>query len=213
MKRFILFSLIAVLIFASTSALAANIDRDTKVAIKVDWLTFTDDLLADTGSNEALYVALDMRSPLTENFDIGMEIGYIKFAGDITGPKEISGKSGNFIGTWENNIRYIPIEVNLSYSRDFDSFVYTLGAGISGNFVDLDVDVIDTSGVPFTFRDDESAWLLGAQIFVDLSFEGESYFFGIDGKYQFVEEQDFFNKWLEINFSNFRTGIHIGKHF
>jgi hypothetical protein len=212
MKRFILFSLVAILVFASTSALAANFNRDAKVAIKVDWLTFTDDLLEDTDSDEALYVAIDMRSPLTEFLDIGMEIGYTNFSGDIVGPKAISGKTTNFVGTWENDINYIPIEVNLSYSRNFGSLVYTLGAGLSGNYVTMDINVNDTAA-PFTLVDEESAWLKGAQAFIDLSYDGESYFFGLDGKYQVVEDQDFFNQWLEVNFSNFRTGIHIGKHF
>ncbi|MBE9531673.1 MAG: hypothetical protein IME98_02580 [Proteobacteria bacterium] len=212
MKRTILFSLFAVLIFASTSVMAANTSRDSRIALKVDWLTFTDDLLEDTDSDETYYVAIDMRSPLTDYLDIGMEIGYVNFKGDITGPKPISGKSGNFIGTWENNIKFIPVEVNLSYSRHFGNLVYTLGAGVSGSFVNYEVDVNDT-GTPFTLVDEESAWLKGAQAFFALGYDGDSYFFGVDGKYQALEEQEFFNQWLEVNFSNWRTGIHIGKRF
>jgi hypothetical protein len=213
MKRLSLFLLVAAVIFASTSVMAANSQRDSKVALKVDWLTFTDDLLEDTDSDETPYIAVEMRSPLTEDLDIGIEIGYVNLSGDITGPKPVSGKTNNFIGTWENQIKYIPIELNLSYSRYFGSLVYTLGAGVSGTFVDYDIEVNDTSGAPFTLLDNEDAWLKGAQAFFDLSYEGESYFFGIDAKYQVVEEQDFFNKWLEVNFSNWRAGLHIGKLF
>ena len=217
MKRVILFSLVAVLIFASTSALAASTSRHSKAVInkaslKLDWLTFTDDLLEDTDSSEALYIAIEMRSPVTPLFDIGMEVGYTKFSGDIVGPKSISGKSTNFIGTWENTITYVPIEFNLSYSRYFGNLVYMMGSGISGNYVNLEADVNDTV-TPFTFSDEDSAWLLGAQVFFDLSYEGETYFFGIDAKYQVVEETDFFNQWLDVNFSNLRAGIHIGTYY
>ncbi len=212
MKRFLLFSLVAVFILASTTALAASPDIRAKGALKVDWLTFTDNLLEDTDSDETLYIAIEMRSPVTDYLDIGMELGYANFSGDITGPKEISGKSGNFIGTWKNTILYIPIEVNLSYSRDLGSLAYTLGVGLSGTFVNYDIDVNDT-GTPFAISGDENVWLKGAQAFFDLSYNGESYFFGIDGKYQVVEEQEFFNQWLEINFSNWRTGLHVGAYF
>jgi hypothetical protein len=188
MKRLSLFLLVAAIIFASTTVMAANSQGDAKIALKVDWLTFTDDLLEDTDSDETPYIAIDMRSRLTDDFDIGLEVGYAKVSGDITGPKPISGKTTNFIGTWENEIKYIPVELNISYSRYFGSLVYTLGAGVSGTFVDYEIDVDDTSGAPFTLVDDESVWLKGAQAFFDLSYEGESYFFGVDAKYQVVEE-------------------------
>ncbi len=212
MRRFLLFSLVAVFILASTTALAAGPDKRAKGALKVEWLIFTDDLLEDTDSDQALYYAIDMRSPVTDYFDIGIEIGYSSFSGDITGPTQISGKATSFIGTWENTILYIPVEINLSYSRSFGSLVYTLGGGLSGTFVNLEVDVNDL-GTPFALAGEEDNWLKGAQAFFDLSYNGESFFFGIDGKYQVVEEQDFFNNWLEINFSNFRAGLHVGSYF
>lgn len=209
MKRFILLSLIAVLIFASTSALAANINRDTNIAIKVNQLTFTDAFLEDTDSDQGVYYAIDMRSPLTEFLDIGMEIGYFNHSGDIVGPQAISGNGSVFNGTWDTTIKYIPVEVNLSYSRYFGSLVYTLGAGVSGNYVSMDIDVTGD----YSIVDNDSAWLLGAQTNIDLSYEGESWVFGIDGKLQVVKEREFFNNWLDINFSNWRVGIHVGKHF
>lgn len=213
MKRFLLFSLIAVFILMmSTTALAAEVDKRAKGTLKVDWLTFTDDFLDDTDSKEALYVGLDMRSPLTDYYDIGMEIGYVSFTRDITGPAQISGRPGTFTGTWENDLLFIPVEVYISYSRDFGNLVYTLGAGFSGTFVKYGVDVNDL-GVPFTYVDEESGWLKGAQAFFDLSYNGEVFFFGIDGKYHVVEGQEYFNKWLDINFSNFRTGLHVGSYF
>lgn len=212
MKRFLLFSLVAVFILMSTSALAAGLDKRAKGSIKVDWLTFTDDLLEDTDSDEAIYVGLEMRSPVSDYFDIGMEIGYVGFTRDITGPTEISGRPGTFTGTWENTIMYIPIEVNVSYTRNLGSLAYTLGGGLSGTFVNLEVDINDI-GIPFTLAGEENNWLIGAQAFFDLSFNGETFFFGIDGKYQVVEEEDFFNNWLQINFSNWRTGLHVGAYF
>ncbi|MEE9543707.1 MAG: hypothetical protein V3V95_07985 [Thermodesulfobacteriota bacterium] len=213
MKRFLLFSLVAVFVLISTSAMAYDPYKlGGKASFKAGWLLFTDDFLEDTDSDQALYLAVEAKSRLTDYLDVGMEIGYTQFKGDIVGPKEISGKGSNFLGTIENEITYVPIELNISHTKDFGTLAYTLGVGVSLNYINWDINVNDT-GTPFTLVDEEDNWVAGAQAYFGFAFEGEEYFVGLDGKYQYVQEQNFFNDWLEINFNNWRTSIQVGRFF
>lgn len=214
MKRFFLFSLVVVFLLAPTSAMAVEPDNLGRASFKAGWLTFTDDFLEDTESDGALYIAIEARSRLTDYLDVGMELGYARLEGDIGDPggRDVSGIPTPFIGGIENEITYIPIEVNLSHTKDLGILAYTLGAGYSLNYINWDIRFNDT-GNSFLLLDEEDQWAHGYQAFFDFSFESEGYFAGFDGKYQYVDETDFFNDLLEVNLHNWRTNIQIGRFF
>lgn len=216
MKRFFLFSLVVLFVLISTSAMAVGTDRPGKMTFKAGWLLFTDEFLIDTESDEAPYVAIEAKSRLTDNLDIGMEIGYVKFEGDNYGwpdiGMDVSGQTSPFYGVIVNKIRYIPIEFNLSHTNDIGPLVYTLGMGFSINHINWDIRVNDEDTL-FTLLSEEDQWTNGIQVFFDFSYKVKEYFAGFEGKYQYVEDTDFFDDWVKVNFHNWRTNLLIGRNF
>jgi hypothetical protein len=113
MKRLFLFSLIVAFIIAPTAVYAAE-----KVplgignlAVKVDYINFTDNLEDDDG----LYIGLEGYGKIIPNLYLGAEVGY-------TNP--------DFEDTY-----FVPIELNLKYAvKDTPNFVIDLGAGASYNY-------------------------------------------------------------------------------
>jgi hypothetical protein len=200
MKRLCLFSLIFIFVLASTIVYAEERPPLEKaplgignVALKLDYIGFSDNNLEDLGIDDTFYVGLEGYARIYPNLYLGGEVGYANPDGN--------GKiDGNEVKT---DVTFIPIELNLKYAAlSYPNFVVGFGAGVSYNYVEADV-----SGNGIKSGDD---WLFGGQFFADLNYTvGSNLFFGVDAKYQLTDD---FEDW-NANFSNFRIGGHIGIRF
>ena len=92
--------------------------------------------------------------------------------------------------------------------RSFSSWVFGIGAGVSYNYMKIDVDIDENSG-------DADDWLLGGQVFADLTYKIGAWFFGVNGKYQFTEDIEVGDDDTETdsNANNWRAGVHVGIMF
>ena len=200
MKRLCLFSLIFIFVLASTIVYAEEKPPLEKaplgignVALKLDYISFSDDKLKDFGVDDAFYVGLEGYASIYPNLYLGAEVGYANPDSNI----EIDGNDAR------TEVTFIPVEINLKYAvQAYPNFVVGLGAGVSYNYVETDV-----SGNGLKSGDD---WLIGGQFFADLNYTiGNNLFLGVDAKYQLTDD---FEDW-DTNFSNFRIGGHIGIRF
>jgi hypothetical protein len=161
------------------------------LALKVDYISFTEDDLEDLDVDSGLYLGLEGFGEVTPNLYLGLEVGYAFV------------QSGDFfdVDLFDNkldvDLTYVPVEVNLKYAAEVSpQFVIDFGAGVSYNYAKIDVE----------HYGDEDEWLFGGQCFVDLNYTFDAFFLGINGKYQLTEEGDDF----DVSFDNWRVGGQIG---
>jgi hypothetical protein len=191
MKKFILLCLIGAFVMTSTvlSAQEKVPLGAGNVALKVDYIAFTEDDLEDADSG--LYLGLEGMGEVTPNLYLGFELGY---AVNIQGEVEFLDRKRDV------DLTYMPVELNLKYAPEVSPhFLLGVGAGISYNYAKIDV---ENGG-------DLDDGLFGGQFFVDLNYTFDRFFFGVNGKYQITEEGDN----LEVSFDNWRIGGQIGGFF
>jgi hypothetical protein len=165
------------------------------LALKVDYIAFTEDDLEDADVDSGLYLGIEGFGEVTPNLYLGLEVGY---AVNMEGEFDIE----FFAEEPDVDLTYIPVEVNLKYAAELSPhFIIDVGAGVSYNYAEIEV----SNGV----SDSEDEWLLGGQFFVDLNYTFDTFFLGINGKYQITEEGDD----LEVSFDNWRIGGQIGFFF
>jgi hypothetical protein len=191
MKKLFLISVGIAFVMASATVQAEVVAPLGKgnFALKFDYIVFTDGFFDNPGpEDDGLYIGLEGYGQITSNLYVGGEIGQ---AANIT-----------IVG---EDINFVPIEVNIKYARDLArNLVVDFGAGLSYSYVELRT-VSFFRPVPVE-RDD---WLFGGQIFTDLSYKINWFYFGVHAKYQIT--QSFKDEGLDL--SNFRLGAHIGVIF
>jgi len=191
MKKVMLLCLIGV--FLMTSAVVSAQEKAPlgvgNLALKVDYIDFTEDDLEDADVDSGLYLGIEGFGEITPNLYLGLEVGYaVNIEGEIDFFDE------------DVDLTYIPVEVNLKYAAELSPhFIIDFGAGVSYNYAEID----------FETYDDEDEWLFGGQFFVDLNYTFDAFFLGINGKYQLTEEGDD----LDVSFDNWRIGGQIGFFF
>jgi opacity protein-like surface antigen len=194
MKKLILACLVGVFVMASAVAYGAERAPlgDGNLAIKVDYLEFTDDDLDDTDLDSGAYVALEGFFEVIQNLYLGGEVGYVKTEDTVN---DIFGVDVDL------DLTYVPVELNLKYAIELaPQFVFDLGGGISYNYAKVEASAWGVS-------EDDDEWLFGGQFFVDLDYTLNSVFFGINAKYQMTEE------WDGTPFDNWRIGGQVGIMF
>jgi hypothetical protein len=196
MKKIMLLCLIGAFLMTSTvvSAQEKAPLGVGNLALKVDYIAFTEDDLEDLDVDSGLYLGIEGYGEITPNLYLGLEVGYA-FC-----------QSGDFIDLdlfdtkLDVDLTYVPVEVNLKYAAELSpQFIIDVGAGVSYNYAKIDVE----------HYGDEDEWLFGGQFFVDLNYTFDAFFLGINAKYQLTEEGDD----LETNFDNWRIGGQIGFFF
>lgn len=188
MKKLFLFSTAIAFIITSAIVHAQVIAPfgQGNFALKFDYIVFTDGFFDNRGNqDDGLYIGLEAYAKIASNFYLGGEIG----------------QAAN-ISLGGEDINFVPIEVNLKYTREFArNFIADFGAGISYSYATLKNIIIFV-----TIEEERNDWLFGGQIFADLSYKINWFYIGLDAKYQITQSlQD-----EDINLSNFRLGIHIG---
>jgi len=200
MKKVLLVSLLFVMVFGSSTVFAA--EKATlgagNLALKVDYIDFTDGDMGNLDVDSGLYVGLEAYSHLADtapNFYIGMEVGYASSDGDV----DSSGSNR------ETEAIFVPIELNLKYSMNVTpNLALDLGAGPSINYAKVEAPRL------FGTEDD---WLWGGQAFADLNLKINQFFIGINAKYQITENFDIGDTETDLSFRNWRIGGQAGIMF
>lgn len=202
MKRLMLFCLIGAFVMTSTVVFAQEKAPlgVGNLALKVDYIDFTEDELEDLDVDSGLYLGLEGFYEVSPNLYLGLELGYAAVSdGDLDEIEFFSDEP-------DVELTYIPVEVNLKYAAELSpNFVIDFGAGLSYNYAEIDVEGYG----------DEDEWLFGGQFFVDLNYTFDAFFLGINGKYQITEEVDDTEGVddSEASFDNWRIGGQIGFFF
>ena len=202
MKKLLYAFFLVLFVIVSTSVFAA--ERYplgiSNVALKVDYLNFTDDVFDNIDLDEALYVGLEGYYAVMPNIYLGMEIGW---AGS-----ENDDKIGNL--KVDIDITYIPIELNLKYMAEIaPQWVFGVGGGISYNYFEIETNRIDR---------DADDWVFGGQIFAELNYKMDDFWFlGLETKYQWTEDLEFDDFGIngrdfdtKTSADNWRIGAKIG---
>ena len=190
MKKLLLFSLIVSFIILSTTAFAAEKAPlgAGNLALKVDYINFTDQDMEDFDTDSGAYFGIEAYSQVADaspNLYVGMEVGVANIDGDISGT--------------DTETTFVPIELNLKYALKITPEVtIDIGAGPSVNYAKLESDSVSSDN-----------WMIGGQAFVDLSLKLHQFFVGINAKYQIMEN---FND-SDVSLRNWRIGGQAGIMF
>ncbi|HZV47619.1 MAG TPA: hypothetical protein VFG06_09790 [Thermodesulfovibrionales bacterium] len=200
MKKIVL--LLVALSFIVATSVAYGAEKallgNGNIALKLDYLAFTEDALDDIDTDDALYIGLEAYNKITSNLYVGMEIGYATSDGsaridDVKADTELT---------------YVPIELNLKYAIDVaPRLVVDFGAGASYNWMKLEFSKWGGVSSP---GDD---WLWGGQFFAALNYKIDRFFIGINGKYQLTEDFEINDNETDVNANNWRIGGQVGIMF
>lgn len=162
----------------------------TNLAVKLDYIRFTNGGLEDAHVDKAAYLGLEgYFNILWSHFYLGGEIGYANPDGHP------------FFGRTE--LEYLPIEVNGKYAFVLiPNLAADLGGGLSWTHARFKVS-------DAFFPEDSEDWLFGTQLFADLNYSFGHFFAGANLKYQVTQE---FSRY-DFGVSNWRMGGQVGVRF
>ena len=190
MKKIFFVLFLSLFIMTSTTVFAAERYPlgEGNVALKLDWIKFTDSDLNDVDVDSGFYIGLEGYGLLTaDNLYLGIEAGCANPEGSV--------------GSSDTELMYVPIEVNLKYAvAASQSVIFDIGAGLSYNYGKFEV-----------AGDSLTDWMFGGQAFMDLNFTINQFFLGISGKYQIGEDFKKDNRQFSCN--NWRIGGQLGFMF
>ena len=195
MKKLLLVSFLFVMVLGSSAAFAAEKASlgAGNVALKLDYISFTESELKDTEVDTGFYIGLEAYGEITPNLYLGAEVGYANPDGSV--------------GIVDTEATFVPIELNLKYAfKAAPNLAIDIGAGVSYNFAKVET---TASALGISLSDSEEDWLFGGQFFVDLNYTVNQFFIGVNAKYQLTE--DFED--ADVNFSNWRIGGQVGIRF
>ena len=165
------------------------------IALKGDYLTFTDSAMKDNDLEKAPYGGAEAYFNIFDGVYIGAEGGYAQAKGtvndDMLGPMA------------DSKITYIPLEANAKIAFGLASWL-ALDVGAGGSYnnakVEFNVDGYSAS---------DTKWVLGGQAFADLNFVFGAFMIGVNGKYQLTDKI----KDTDVKLTNWRVGGQIGLAF
>lgn len=208
-KRLVFFVLIALVFFTPLAYAQQRAPLCAgQLELKVDYLWFSDDAFEDLKLDNGIYVGLAGWVPvLSPNFFVGAEVGW---AGTKT-DDDINTRFGSL--DTELEVTYVPVELNAKYVFPINPcLMFSLGAGVSFNYFNLDVDVDGSSN-------NEDDWVFGGQFFADVTYRfcNSPWFVGAGVKYQVTDDLEYHDDDHDIetnvSASNFRTGVRVGMMF
>ena len=172
------------------------------IALKMDYLQFTESALEDLDNDECFYIGLEAYNKITSNLYVGMEIGYASSEGDGDVLFDDFGEVNA-----DTELTFVPIELNLKYALDLTPrLTLDFGAGASYNWMNEEISARGRS----TEEDD---WLWGGQFFAALNYKIDRFFLGINAKYQLTEDFEIDDDETDVNANNWRIGGQVGIMF
>jgi hypothetical protein len=207
MKKLFLFSLMMAFILASSTVYAEQKAPlgIGNIAVKLDYINFTDDVLKDSDVDTGLYVGLEGYGEIVPNLYLGAEVGYTNPDGNVD--MDVYVPYGIVHGHADTDLTFVPIELNLKYAiKAVPNLVIDFGAGGSYNYVKEKATV---SALGISISDSTDDWLWGGQFFADLNYTINQFFIGVNAKYQLTEDVKDYN----YNYNNWRVGGQIGIMF
>jgi hypothetical protein len=172
------------------------------IALKMDYLQFTENALEDLDNDDCFYIGLEAYNKITSNLYVGMEIGYASSEGSAD---VIFDDSETFDADTE--LTFVPIELNLKYALDITPrLVLDFGAGASYNWMKEEISAPGNSS-------SEDDWLWGGQFFAALNYKIDRFFLGINAKYQLTEDFEIDDEETDVNANNWRIGGQVGIMF
>lgn len=184
-------------------------------AVKVDHIAFSDSFYSDINDEESAYVGLEGYGRIAPNVYLGGELGY----GSVTSDQPLKDL---FIWSAHDEVDadFTFLELNAKWAKDLGRyFVIDAGGGLSYNRANVTfethdwVDVGGTQTHTVTASREESKWLLGGQIFADLTFKYHWFLLGINAKYQVTGDFKDSASGYKFSLSNRRIGIQLGGLF
>jgi hypothetical protein len=178
------------------------------LALKVDYLRFTDSQADDLGVANAPYIGAEFYFHVWNNLYLGVESGYAWSSGDRNVTFfDVQGLP--FDVKVNIDVDYVPIELNAKYVFGWcNTWALGIGGGVSYNYFNLDVSA-DVDGGNQAFGGD-SDWLFGGQFFADLNYKSGPWFLGANIKYQITEDISLRGFDSDVSASNFRVGGQVG---
>jgi len=219
MKRSFLISIF--LVFVMTPAVIQAKEKvllgNVNFAVKLDYITFTDDFFGQIGDENTGYIGLEGYGKISPNVYLGGEIGTSTVSSDVGFDiiEALLSLEHDVI-----NADFTFFELNVKYAKDLSRyFVIDLGGGLSCNKASVDfethdwvlVDEVNTHTI--TNSRNETDWLFGGQIFADLAFKFHWFSTGINGKYQLTEDFKDSRSGYEFPLNNWRLGMQLGVIF
>jgi hypothetical protein len=171
------------------------------VRVKMAYLGFTDSTLDDYRIDHPTYFGAEAYWQVHSRLFVGGEIGYAN--DDSSAVIRVDGT----LRRADTEITYVPIEFNLINITPCGKNLQTrFGIGVSYSYVHIESDP-PPGGIMMKSSDDSDEWLLGGQLFADISYYINNFFFGIDVKLQITKD------WDEEDYTNGRVGGHLGWRF
>ena len=197
MKRLVIFGILVSLVFVPSVYAQQKYSLGVgNVALKVDYFRFTDGNMGDLNLQNGVYIGGESyMAVFLPNLYAGIEAGWAGTSGDF--------KYRNFKA--DLSVNYVPIELNMKYAFELTPcFVLDLGAGVSANYFDLEVDVGGRSA-------SSSDWLFGGQFFADVNYKfADRWFVGANIKYQVTQDIHLEGIGTDTSGSNLRVGGQLG---
>lgn len=209
MKKLLLIPILLVMVLGSSVVNAA--ERAPLgggiLAVKLDYIKFTEDFLKDADVDTGLYVGIEAYNEIPDvlpNLYVGIEVGFANPEGNLD--YLLPGIGNVHIDT---QTTFIPIELNLKYAiKAAPNFVVDFGAGASANYAKFEASV-----PAYGISADENDWLLGGQVFADLNYTYGRFFAGINGKYQATGDFEIDDFDTDVAGTNWRIGGQVGIRF
>lgn len=180
------------------------------LAVKLDYIAFTDDFFKNPPDEDldaedaSAYVGLEGYGKIAPDLYFGGEIGYSAL--DL-------GRWHLFFDHRDLVIDIMFTELNLKYAKDLGhNFVVDVGAGLSYDKATVTFEKHEWIGGTHTVTEsrEETDWLLGGQIFADLTYKIRWFSIGINGKYQVTEAFHDATTGYDFDLTNWRLGMQIG---
>lgn len=200
MKRFALLSILFALILVTSPVYAVTCNIGAGVALKADYIHFTDSNISDLlNAEDGYYVGFEAYKQLfIPNFYLGVESGYAR---------STNGEDSNQLFVTANELTYVPIELNAKYVFSINPCLNVdIGAGVSYNYFEVEIE-------NFFGHISDHDWVFGGQFFLDINYViMENFFVGIGAKYQLTDDSSIFGI-NDTNLNNIRAGVQIGYNF
>jgi len=231
MRRPLCVAISTVLVMAFSAAHAeerANLGN-FPITLKIGFINFMDEAWEEGDVKYSFYPGLEGYARVFRNLYIGGEFGY------VNSEELVDAFLGMPIGH-NRSLTFLPIELNLKYVIEAaPSFFIDFGAGVSYSYASVQEELYLVTHYSLY---DDSAWLLGGQFFVDLTYKVKRFLVGLNWKYQITQSLEVdplrssellgslppslqplvpqilgFDVFDQADYSNFRIGGHIGVTF